>query len=221
MTLMRWCLTKIILLGTGGHAKVLADILLQNGQEIVATVSPEERSSNFPIVTVPHYTSDESVLDFSPDDYCLVNGIGSLPGNMLRKKLFVEFKEIGFGFISVVSPHATVSSFARLAEGVQVMAGAVIQAGTVISSNSIINTGAQVDHDCIVGAHSHIAPSATLCGDVTVGDNVHIGASATVLQAIIIENKAIVGVGANVTRNVKPSAKVYGARSQIVDGGTK
>lgn len=218
---MRLSLAKIILLGTGGHAKVLADILLQKGQEIVATVSPGERSDNFPLATVSHYTEDESVHEFSPDEHYLVNGIGFLPETTLRERLFVDFKEKGFSFFSVVSPHAVVSPFATLAEGVQVMAGAIIQAGTAIASNSIINTGAQVDHDCIVGAHSHIAPSATLCGHVTVGNNVHIGAGATVIQSINIESRAIIGVGANVVCNVKPSAKVYGARSQVVNGDSK
>ncbi len=218
MLLMRWCLTKLILLGTGGHAKVLADILLQNGQEIFATVSPEERSPDFPIAAVPHYTNDRLVFDFSPNEYFLVNGIGSLPRSALRKKIFLDFKEKGFSFASVVSSRAMVSPFATLSEGVQVMAGAVIQAGATLLNNTIINTGACVDHDCLIGAHSHIAPSATLCGHVVVGNKVHVGAGATVLQSVCIEDRAIIGVGANVTCDVPEDSTVYGVRSYIVEG---
>lgn len=217
MLLMRWCLTKLILLGTGGHAKVLADILLQNGQEIFATVSPGERCPDFPIASVPHYTDDRLLFDFSPNEYFFVNGIGSLPGSELRKKIFLNFKEKGFSFASVVSSRATVSPFAILGEGVQVMAGAIIQASATVSSNSIINTGACVDHDCIIGAHSHIAPSATLCGHVVVGNKVHVGAGATVIQSIRIEDRAVIGVGSNVTVDVPEDSTVYGARSHTVE----
>lgn len=203
-----------IILGAGGHAKVLVDILRQKVNFCGAVVSPERTDE--PIFSEMHWlTSDDDVLNYPSEDVVLVNGIGMLPGKHLRKELFLFFKAHGYSFKKVLSPHAVVSAYAELGEGVQVLPGAIIQAGARIGANTIINSGAIVEHDCVIGEHCHIAPGVTLSGQVVAGNDVHIGTGANVIQSITIGEGSVVGAGAIVLKNVDKFKRVYPARGII------
>ncbi len=199
----------VIIIGAGGHARVLADCLrLQRIPVLGAldkSVSSGSEDADLPIL------GDDSAIDAYP---CvsveLVNGVGSVGDTSLRKKIFDRFKLQGYTFRPVIHPSAIIARDCVLEEGVQVMAGAVINTGAKIAVDSIINTGAIIDHECDIGRHVHIAPGATLSGGVCVADGVHIGTGATVIQGIHIGAGVLVGAGAVVIRNVKAGAIVAG-----------
>jgi sugar O-acyltransferase (sialic acid O-acetyltransferase NeuD family) len=191
----------VIIVGNGGHAKVLADILHDQKVKIIGCTSNKERKSN--IDGVKFIGKDEIIYDYGTEEILLINGIGSLPNNKeLRLGVTQKFKKHGYMFKSVISNKSFLSSDIDFASGVQVMNGAVIQSGTKIGEHSIINTSASVDHDCIVGANNHISPNATLCGSVKTGNNVHIGAGAVVIENVIIGDNSSVAAGTSVYKNI-------------------
>lgn len=204
------------MLGAGGHASVLVDILRSQGRTPLAIVAPKLDMTRAALVGIEHWQEEEKILNYSPEQYELVNGIGSLPGNSLRAQLFSRYRKLGYNFVSVISSQAIISDYAVLEEGAQVMAGAIIQTGTQIGCNSIINTGAIVDHDCRIGDNNHIAPGALLCGGVVTGEVVHIGTSATVIQGISIGAYAVVGAGATLTKHLSEKQIVYAARGSVM-----
>ncbi|VEL96067.1 UDP-perosamine 4-acetyltransferase [Alteromonas sp. 76-1] len=198
----------IALIGAGGHAGVLLDILLQQNFTCVAVVdkTPNETLWNgFPLISERDFLSR-----FSPNDVDLVLGLGSLPNNHSRKSLYAFFKKSGFNFKTLIHPFSSVSPSASLGEGTQVMAGAIVQANVVCADNVIINTRASVDHDVHVSAHSHIAPSATLCGQVKVGEHVYVGASSTLIQGVSIGHDSVIAAGAVVVNDIQPFSCVKG-----------
>jgi len=207
----------LYVLGAGGHSSVLVDILKGNGEEVDAIYSPVQDLNRLSLSDIKNFSDENVLLEEDPSNIFLVNGIGSLPGNALRKIIFSKFSEQGFIFKKVISKHAIVSPYAVLGEGVQVMAGAIIQAGAKVGDNSIINTGAIIDHDCIIGAHNHIAPGATLSGQIITGDNVHIGTGGVVIQNIHIGSDTIIAAGAIVTQSIENQKIVFGARASIQD----
>ncbi len=200
----------VILLGAGGHAKVLLDILLEQNVEIIGIAEKDGTDKSAGVYGVPVIGSDSDVERYSPDTIELVNGIGSIGSTVLRHRIYEKFKQQGYRFRQVVHPTAIVSRRAELCEGVQVMAGAVINIGTRVGENSIINTRASVDHDCVIAAHVHIAPGVTLSGGVSVGDGSHIGTGAAVVQGVEIGANVIVGAGAIVLKNVYDGRTVCG-----------
>ncbi|GLS89035.1 sialic acid synthase [Psychromonas marina] len=206
---------KIVVLGAGGHASVLVDILKQNQHTISGIFSPDIDFVRSALVGIPFFENENKIFEEQCNTVSIVNGLGSLPGSNLRTKLYKKFTKQGYSFQQVVSKHACISDFAILGKGVQVMPGAIIQAGAVIGDNSIINTGAIIEHDCIIGAHNHIAPGATLSGQVKTGDYVHIGTGANIIQCISIGDKAVIGAGAIVTKHVPFASTVFGARTVI------
>jgi sugar O-acyltransferase (sialic acid O-acetyltransferase NeuD family) len=202
----------VIVLGAGGHAAVLIDILKQQKRKIVAIVSPDFTQKGPVFDGIEVLLQDKDVLNFEPETITLVNGIGSIPGNKLRENLYKDFIDKGYHFETVVSDNAIVSHYAILADGVQVMAGAVIQVGTSIGANCIINTSAIIDHDCEIGRHNHIAPGATLSGGVVTGDGVHIGTGANIIQLITVGADVVVGAGTTITKDVEKNTICYPAR---------
>lgn len=200
----------VILIGAGGHAKVLLDILLDTGVPVLGFLDNDASLQKKKIFGLPVLGTDEEIARYSPEEINLVNGIGSVGVASLRKIIFDKFKAQGFCFRRVLHPFAAVSSRAELGEGVQVMAGAVINIGTRVEDNAIINTRASVDHDCHIGRHVHIAPGCTLSGGVIVGEGTLIGTGSSIIQGISIGKRCFIGAGSNVIRDISDERKGYG-----------
>lgn len=206
----------IIVLGAGGHAAVLVDMLRSQGVVPLALVAPTAGAPRAVLADIPLWHDEAKILAYRPNEVELVNGIGSLPGSPLRAELFARYRALGYHFARVVSTQAMVSDYVVLEEGVQVMAGAIIQAGTRIGANSIINSGAIVDHDCHLAGDNHVAPGAVLSGGVVTGERVHIGTGAAVIQGISIGAGAVVGAGATLTHSLGEKQITYVARSSVM-----
>lgn len=208
-----------LILGGGGHAAALAEILIKQKKTIIGIVAPDILAGIKIFDSVPQYLNDDDVLKFSVDQVLLVNGIGAMPRQTLRKKIYTRFSELGYTFATIIADSAEVSDYSNIGCGAQVMNNCVVNIGTVIAENTIINTSSSVDHDCNIGAHCHLAPGATLSGQVIIEDNAHIATGVNVINNITIGENAIIGVGANITKAIPSNSIVYGARSVIKNLG--
>ncbi|MEC4726562.1 acetyltransferase [Shewanella sp. D64] len=204
----------IIMIGSGGHASVLTDILLQNTHTILAVISPDKGTSSV-FNHIQHFDSDDDILQFSQNEVKLVNGLGSLPRQGLRHEIFNYFTQLNFQFETVISQNAMLSPYSTIGVGSQILTGAIIQTGAVIGASTIVNSGAIVEHDCHIGMHCHIAPGATICGNVHIGEHTHIATGANVIQGVSIGKHCIVAAGATVTKDMPDNSIAYGYRSKI------
>lgn len=200
----------MIILGAGGHTKVLIDALRLEPGKILGITDADPSKKGQLLLNILVIGGDEEIMKYPAETIRLVNGIGSVRVNPLRRQLYEQFKTRGYRFASVVHPSAIIAADVVLSEGVQIMAGAIIQPGCHIGANAVINTGSVVDHDCHVGAHAHISPGATLSGGVQIGENAHIGTGATVIQGVKIGRNGLVAAGAVVVRDVPDGATVSG-----------
>lgn len=204
----------LIMLGSGGHAAVLADIIQQLNYTLVAVASPLK--GQHPLFSsLQHLDSDDDILRYSTDEVRLVNGLGCLPGQNLRHHLFNRFTLLKYQFESIVSPHAILSKNSTINAGAQILMAAVVQSGSVIESGTIINSGAIVEHDCHIGTNCHIAPGATICGGVKIGEYSHIATGANIIQGVSIGKNCIVSAGTTVTKNMPDNTIAYGYRCKI------
>ncbi len=200
----------IVVLGAGGHAKVLIDMLRASGRSIRAILDPDPAKHGHTVLGVTVKGSESLLAEWKVSEIHLVNGLGSVKSTEARRHLFESWKARGYEFATVVHPSAVVAAEVTLEEGVQLFAGTVIQPGTVVGANTIVNTRASVDHDCRIGPHVQIAPGCTLSGGIVVEEDVHIGTGASVIQGVHVGRGAVIGAGAVVIRDVPASTIVAG-----------
>lgn len=203
----------LIILGNGGHASVLTEILLAQGYEIIGFTIPNIETNNFGL---KYLGPDETIYSYNPNDIELVLGIGMLGPSSIREKLFNHFKEKGYSFQTIIHYSAIISPSVKIAEGVQIMAGTIIQTCTTIADNTIVNTGAIIDHDGQIGAHVHIAPGTKISGAVQIGNSTHIGSGTTVIQCIKIGENCLIGAGSAVVKNIGDNVKAFGVPAKEV-----
>jgi UDP-perosamine 4-acetyltransferase len=205
-----------VLLGAGGHARVLAALVRAAGHPVLGVCDPTLAAEGISRWEELDVLGDDSALDrLPPDRVALVLGIGQLATGNLRERLYAAWRARGYDFPALVHPSAWLAPGVVLGDGVQVMAGAVIQPGCTIGENSIINTRASVDHECVIGRNVHVAPGSTLCGSVRVDKCAFIGAGATVIQGVCIGEGAVVGVGVTLVRDLAPNTTVIGAANRL------
>ena len=206
-----------IIWGATGQAKVLYDILVTEGVEVLH-VFDNNPCIVSPFAGIPFSIGVDGLISFietlrdqhlRPSDIDCIAAIGGKNGES-RESITLLMEARGFKGRSLIHESVIISSSAIIGKNVQLLAGSIIGPSSCIEDYVIINSGANVDHDCIVRKGSHLAPNATLAGEVIVGENVLIGSNATILPRICIANNAIVGAGAVVTKKVDTSAVVVG-----------
>ncbi len=180
----------VLLLGLGGHAKVLINMLRLRGRDIKGALSPDPLGAA--VLGVPVIGNDSDLESFSPNDIELVNALGHLPNNNIRDTLFKSGKQYGFSFANVIHPSAIIAEDVKFGEGIQIMAGAIIEPAVEIGDNSIVNTGASINHDTIIGVHSHIAPGVVVCGGANIGDGVFVGAASSLMPGTIVNDNTFI-----------------------------
>ena len=197
---------SILLVGSGGHARVSAEVLAALGWEVAGCLNRDgdPRTQLGVPVLGPDSELERRIADGCPDVFVAVGD------NRSRLALGQRVLAAGGRLVTAVSPHSVVSPSAEVGRGVLVMPGAVVNAGSVVGDLAIINTNATVDHDCTLGEAVHIAPAAALAGGVRVGRLALVGVGAAVVPGIAIGESAIVGAGAAVVRDVPASTTVVG-----------
>lgn len=111
---------------------------------------------------------------------------------------------------TLVHDTAWVASNGQIGDGSQILTRAVIGARSKIGASVIVNTGAQIDHDCVVADGVHLGPGVVTAGEVVIGQDAFIGTGAVILPRVKIGECAIVGAGAVVTRDVAAGSTVAG-----------
>lgn len=205
-----WCLV----LGGGGHARVVVDALAAVGRAgRIAIVDADPDRAGGEVLGYP-VIGDDSVLAGAVDDgftaFVVGVGIGIHGDAAPRRRLFALGRDAGLEPMAVVHPRAAVSAHARIGAGALVAAAAAVNPGAVIGDNAIVNTAAVVEHDGHVGDHAVVGPSAVVLGGAAVGPSALVGAGAVVLPGIAIGDGAIVGAGAVVCSDVAAGARVAG-----------
>ena len=194
---------KIIILGMGGHAKSIVDVIERENKYEIAGYIVNNFLNIYKYSKYPILGRDEDLNElYAQGIHKAVIGIGFLGKSSLRKILYSELKKIGYDLPVVCDPSAIVASGVTVGEGSFIGKGAILNTDSSIGRMCIVNTGAIVEHDCQVGDYSHISVGTVLCGEVSVGKESFIGANATVIQGRKVADRCIVGAGEVIRKNI-------------------
>lgn len=204
---------RLIIVGAGGHGKVVAEIAFLCGYENVVFLDSNEELIGTEIgnkhVLVGGTPSD---IDRFDGDVFVAIGDSDIRRTLTDFYLMKKNRNI----ITLIHPAAIVSEGSIIEDGVVVMPGAVINTGATIQNGSIINTSCSIDHDCHIGSYSHIAPGAHLCGGVKMQHDCWIGAGATIINNVNLVNNVNIGAGAVVLKSIIESGTYIGVPAKKV-----
>jgi len=207
---------RILIVGAGGHAQVVADILLRMGDvdcpmRPVGYVDDDVGLHGKVLLGLPVLGSLKQIEQFEHD--VLILAIGD---NAIRRALFERLRSRGERFAAGQHPRATVAPGVSIGQGTVICAGAIVNTQSTIGANVILNTGCTVDHHNRIGDHAHIAPGAHLGGGVVVGEGALVGIGANVIPERTIGAWSVVGAGATVIDDVPGRATVVGVPARVV-----
>jgi UDP-perosamine 4-acetyltransferase len=210
-------LKKVIVIGSGGHAKMVIDILHEmKGLQIIGITS-KTMVKNSIFCGYPVLGTDDILRTYVGDVNCYAAmGLGGFKDNKLREALFIHIKSIGFRFINIIHPSSIISNKAVLGEGVMIFPGAIINTEVSIGDNAIIATGASIDHESIIEEHVLISAGVTVGAYSTIKKGALLALGSKVVSGIIVGEETLVAAGAVVVSNIPDRQKVYGvpARSK-------
>jgi len=193
----------IIIVGGGGHAKVVIDAIRNEGAFTVKGIVDHAFPKGAIVAGVEVLGGDEVLQElYASGTRDAFIGVGTVGRYDIKCACYERLKACGFTLAIVRHPSSVIAADVVIGVGTFIAAGAIINPGVVIGENVIINTGASIDHDCRIGDYTHIAPGAILCGTVVVGQQVHIGAGAVVVQNTQIVDKSFVKAGRLVEKDL-------------------
>ena len=202
---------SIVLVGGGGHCKVVLDVIKENNYYDKICISDLNENIGKEILDIKiKYTDDQLENLLKKGISFAFVSMGKININDQRMKLYNKIKNIGFNIPTIISKSSNVSIYSDISEGTFIGKNAVINPGVKIGKNCIINTGAIIEHDCIIGDNVHIGPGAVLSGGVTIGENSFIGTGVTIIQNTNIIGNTLIGAGAVVIKDITRSGVYVG-----------
>lgn len=204
---------NLLIIGAGGHAKVVIDVARAAGFTPVASLDPAAVGNDCNGVGV--VGGDDMAPElFAGGMRAAVIAIGD---NRLRCRIAERLRDIGFTFPTLVHPSAVVSGSAEIGIGTIVMPNAVVNADTSVGDFAIVNSAAIVEHDCVLGRGAHVAPGTRLGGGVVVGCCALVGIGSTARPGSLIGDDAVIGAGSTIIANIPAGCIATGSPARIRD----
>lgn len=207
---------RVVLVGAGGHAKVVWDTLRLmriRGQtvEVVGIVDddPQRWGERFlglpilgPVSAIAHMDTDAALI--------------AVGNNRARQRLYETIQALGMPLANAIHPTAVIAADVQIGHGVVAFASVVINIGTLIADNVILNTACSVDHDCVIGAHAHLAPSVHLAGGVKVGEGTLMGIASSAIPNVTVGRWVTVGAGSVIIDSIPDEVTAAGVPARIL-----
>lgn len=197
---------RLLVIGAGGHAKVVIDAARCSGFEIAGVVGREGDPEELLGIPVSRDASDTAADGF----------IVAVGNNAARARHFEQYRAEGLEPTRVIHPSAVIAEGVSIGAGVFVAAGVIVNVDARIGANVILNTGCTIDHDCIVGDHTLVGPAASLCGGVELGEGVLLGAGVSVTPRTSVGAWSVVGAGAAVVCSLPKRSVCVGVPARVV-----
>lgn len=200
----------VIVIGAGGHGKVVAAAIRARGDIVAAIFDDDETLAGRHVLGIPVLAPLARIRDQPSYDGAVI-GVGD---NRARASLA---ERLDLFWLSVVHPTAWIDPSCRIGPGAVVCAGAVVQPDTELGEHVIVNTGASVDHDCVVGSFAHLAPGVRLAGSVRIGSGALLGIGSNVTPSRTVGAWSTVGAGAAVTADIPDGRIALGVPARTLE----
>ena len=198
-----------LIIGAGGHGKVVLDILLAGRKYCpVGFLDADPALAGTTVAGLPVLGSINLLSKLR--DKKIRTAIIAIGDSRSRLSCAQAALDQVFELINAIHPDSYIAPTATLGKNIVVAAGAVIATEARIGDSCIINTNAVVEHECDLAEGVHICPGALLAGRVKVESSAFIGLGAKVIPCLTFGSGATIGAGDVVIRDIPPGVTVVG-----------
>lgn len=195
---------KLVIIGIGGHGRVVEDIARLNGYEDIGFLDDNSADSSV-IGKISEY------VKFLNNSVFFI----AIGNNAIRERFQTMIEKSGGEIVNLIHPASVVAQKVMLGKGIAIMAGAVVNTAATIGDGCIINTCSSVDHDCVIGKFVHISVGTHVAGTVEIGERTFLGAGATIINNVKICWDCTVGAGAVVVKNIEKQGIYIGVPARL------
>lgn len=200
----------VVVLGAGGHAKVVIDILLAAGEvEIVGCIADGDGLTS-PVPGIPVIGSMSQLESLRVEGLAAAIGVGGWTDTAGHQRIFEQANAAGVEIISAIHPAAVVAPSARLGAGCVLCAGAVINPEAILGENVIVATNSSIDHETAIADHCLISAGVTIGANANVGVGTLVAIGATITSRINVGAHCLVAAGSVVTNDIESNTTVLG-----------
>lgn len=203
-------LKSLIIIGAGGHGKVIADIAKFNGYQEIVFLDDDIKKYKIGEYQIIGTTND---IEKFKEKYDFFVGIGN---NKIRKKISLMLNEKKISQPILIHPSAVIDPTVNIGNGTVIMANVVINADSKIGNGCIINTSSSIDHDCLINSYTHISPGVHVAGTVSIGECTWIGIGASIKNNLYITSNCTIGAGSVIVKNLLKSGTYFGVPARRV-----
>ena len=186
---------EVIILGCGGHAKSVIDIILSNNDWKIKGLIGKKEELNKSVLNYKVIGTDDDLEEISHYISELILGIGQIGTSRKRQEIVKDIEKYNFNFPSIKSKYSIVSLNSSIGEGTTVGHGAIINADSNIGSHCIINSSALIEHDVEINNFCHISTGAVINGNVIIGEGSFIGSGAIIREGLKIPRNSVISAG--------------------------
>jgi sugar O-acyltransferase (sialic acid O-acetyltransferase NeuD family) len=205
-------MTEIIIIGSGGHARVVIDIIHQMKTFRIFGVTSKSLKAGSSFCGYPVLGDDSVLTEIKNKGHIehVAIGVGGFRDNLLRTELYQKIKSMAFTIVNVIHPSVCISPTSIVGEGVTIYPGTVINTSVTIGNNVIIATGVSIDHEATIGNNVLISTGSAVGAYSIIKDNSLLALGSSVVAGITIGNSSVVAAGAVVVNDIPDNSIVYG-----------
>lgn len=193
----------IVLIGSGGQAKVVIDIVDREEKLNIVGLIDNRKAVGTEINGIPVIGNDQDIESLS-QQMKFTGGIICVYDNFLRRSIRIRLNNLmpNFEFVAAIHPNAWVSPSAQIGTGTVIMSGVTVNANCDIGEHCIVNTNSSIDHDSSLADFSSIGPGVNLGGAVSIGQLSYVGIGSAISHNVVIGSNTVIGGFSFVNKNV-------------------